>query len=233
MDLWWNGENVLLDPGTYVYNAPYPWNNSLMKTEVHNTVMVDGRDQMTRAGRFLYLDRAQGRVIRRETRSGSSWQQVILRHNGYQRHGAIHQRKVTYLEADHWKVEDRIRPLRVRGQFRRHRLRLHWLMPDYPWDILSQDEEGLIFRLNTGQGSVKLAFQLQRKVIKRKVDWYIQVVRAGEMIHGTGEAFPTWGWNSPSYGQKIPAVSLGIVITSRLPAQWITDIELNPVRHSD
>ncbi len=228
LDMWWNGDNVLLDPGTYVYNAPHPWNNSLMKTEVHNTVEVNGRDQMTRAGRFLYLDRAQGRVIRRETRAGSSWQQVVLRHNGYRRHGAIHQRKVTYLEDDHWQVEDRIRPLRIRGQFRRHQLRLHWLMPDYPWEITTEGDESLTFQLDTPNGLMRLTFQLRRKIIKRKVDWHVQVIRAGEMIHGVGEAFPTLGWSSPTYGQKIPALSLGIIIASRLPAQWTTDIELFP-----
>ncbi|MDP2995171.1 MAG: heparinase II/III family protein, partial [Anaerolineales bacterium] len=56
LDLWWRGLNVAQDAGTYLYNAPAPWDNSLTTTLVHNTMTVNGRDQMTRAGRFLYLD---------------------------------------------------------------------------------------------------------------------------------------------------------------------------------
>src|SRR5690606_34736302 len=53
VDLWWRGINIALDAGTHSYNAPPPWNNTLAGTACHNTVMVDGRDQMDRAGRFL------------------------------------------------------------------------------------------------------------------------------------------------------------------------------------
>ena len=56
LDLWWRGLNIARDAGTYLYNAPAPWDNSLTTTLVHNTVTINGRDQMTRAGRFLYLD---------------------------------------------------------------------------------------------------------------------------------------------------------------------------------
>ena len=56
MDLWWRGLNIAQDAGTYLYNADPPWDNSLTTALVHNTVTVNGRDQFTRAGRFLYLD---------------------------------------------------------------------------------------------------------------------------------------------------------------------------------
>ncbi len=46
-DLWWRGLNIAQDAGTYLYNAEPPWDNTLVSTRVHNTVMVDGRDQMT------------------------------------------------------------------------------------------------------------------------------------------------------------------------------------------
>ncbi len=59
VELWWQGINIACDPGTYRYTAPPPWNNGLARTGVHNTVMVDGQEQMIRAGRFLWLDWAQ------------------------------------------------------------------------------------------------------------------------------------------------------------------------------
>ncbi|NOY99266.1 MAG: hypothetical protein GXP40_08710, partial [Chloroflexi bacterium] len=63
LDLWWRGENVALDPGTYLYNAAPPWDNPWPATQFHNTVTVNGLDQMTRAGRFMYLDWARGCVL--------------------------------------------------------------------------------------------------------------------------------------------------------------------------
>ncbi len=40
LDLWWRGLNITQDAGTYLYNAVPPWDNSLMATRVHNTVMI-------------------------------------------------------------------------------------------------------------------------------------------------------------------------------------------------
>ena len=57
-----DGDNVACDAGTYLYTAEPPWDNALARTAVHNTVTVDGRDQMTRVGRFLWAHWAQGRV---------------------------------------------------------------------------------------------------------------------------------------------------------------------------
>ena len=56
VDLWWRGLNIAQDAGTYLYNADPPWDNRLTAAQLHNTVTVNGRDQFTRAGRFLYLD---------------------------------------------------------------------------------------------------------------------------------------------------------------------------------
>ena len=38
VDLWWKGEPIALDGGTYRYNADSPWDNQLMATAVHNTI---------------------------------------------------------------------------------------------------------------------------------------------------------------------------------------------------
>jgi hypothetical protein len=56
VDLWWRGLNLAQDAGTYLYHSPFPWDNSLTTALVHNTVTINGNDQFTRVGRFLYLD---------------------------------------------------------------------------------------------------------------------------------------------------------------------------------
>src|SRR5205823_5857128 len=63
VDLWWNRLNIACDAGTFMYNAPEPWNNALARTPVHNTVTVDALDQMTRVSRFTWLDWANSSHI--------------------------------------------------------------------------------------------------------------------------------------------------------------------------
>jgi hypothetical protein len=54
VDLWYKGENVLRDAGTFSYN--YPESEWFASTAAHNTVEFDRRDQMPRLGRFLFGD---------------------------------------------------------------------------------------------------------------------------------------------------------------------------------
>ena len=56
VDVWWRGQNIALDAGSYRYNAPPPWDNGLAGGQVHNSVSIEGAEAMTRAGRFLWLD---------------------------------------------------------------------------------------------------------------------------------------------------------------------------------
>jgi len=64
VDIWQDGRPLTLDPGSFRYSARAPWANALAGTLVHNTLTIDGRDQMTRAGKFLWLDWAQARLLR-------------------------------------------------------------------------------------------------------------------------------------------------------------------------
>lgn len=54
VDIWHNGSPVAIDSGTYSYNDPDGWSKHFKSTGAHNTVMVDDKDQMPLASRFLY-----------------------------------------------------------------------------------------------------------------------------------------------------------------------------------
>ncbi|HWO00915.1 MAG TPA: heparinase II/III family protein, partial [Blastocatellia bacterium] len=62
VDLWWRGENIAVDAGTFSYSAPAPWDDPFSHTRYHNTVTAGGRDQMERVGKFLWLPWSRGRV---------------------------------------------------------------------------------------------------------------------------------------------------------------------------
>lgn len=68
IDVWCNGENILLDSGSYKYNTENKIVKYFKGTESHNTVMLDNNDQMLKGPRFLWLNWAQAlRVKTKET----------------------------------------------------------------------------------------------------------------------------------------------------------------------
>lgn len=54
IDVWYKGENILIDGGSYKYNAEPEVVRYFMGTESHNTVMLDCHDQMLKGGRFIW-----------------------------------------------------------------------------------------------------------------------------------------------------------------------------------
>ena len=209
VDLWWNGQNLALDAGTYSYNAAAPWENALANTNVHNTVQVDGQDQMECAGRFLWLDWAQAYYLPGD----SSPQRISAEHNGYQRIGVRHQRSLAYLGSNHWQVVDTLLPVHPIPEH--HSAVLHWLLPDLPWEL-----HGTTLRLKTNNGILSIRLALTDQTTAQT---YLQLVRAGQVIAGPGKASPVLGWYSPTYNLKQPALSLRFFIEGVLPLSFSSD----------
>ncbi|MCW5874941.1 MAG: alginate lyase family protein [Anaerolineales bacterium] len=181
LDLWWRGFNIAQDAGTYLYNASAPWNNALAGTAVHNTLMLDGADQMTRAGRFLWLDFAQATVLQHSSRAASG------EHNGYRKLGLTHRRSVQAGPGE-WLVRDE-----VLGETRGHHGRLHWLLPDWPWRIAG---DTLHLRSPKGRVSIQVTGHT------------LSLLRASKRLHGRAATSPTAGWVSTSYASKQAALAL-------------------------
>lgn len=217
LDLWWRGSNVAQDAGTYFYNAPPPWDNALMGTAAHNTVMVAGRDQMTRAGRFLYLDWAQGRVIEHTRAEDGSFERLAAEHDGYRGLGVVHRRSVERGETG-WRVEDRVLPLHGSAQAAGEETwaSIHWLLPDWPYQV-ETGAAGWQVRLESPQGTVRLSVQAGPGELVAG-----RLVRAGELVAGEGPAAVVEGWVSPTYAHKIPALSLRLTARGRLPVGFVS-----------
>jgi hypothetical protein len=54
IDIWYKGENVLLDAGSYKYNTDEQTMRYFGGTQSHNTVMLGDNDQMLKGGRFIW-----------------------------------------------------------------------------------------------------------------------------------------------------------------------------------
>jgi hypothetical protein len=227
MDLWWRGLNVALDPGTYLYNTSPPWDNSLARTDVHNTITLNGHDQMTRAGRFLWLDWAQAQIASCQIAEDGSLISLTAQHNGYLQSGVLHKRSIEPRQHGWW-VKDELLPCG-----RRHKgktltqARLHWLLPDWPWELTADDsQEGkpgaYCLRVQSAYGWVNLQIQTTPGTPNQGADTsqHIQLVRAGELLSGNGKVSPIWGWTSPTYNLKLPALSFSIYQAGTLPLSY-------------
>ena len=72
VDVWWRGHNVAIDAGTFSYSEGGAAEQALTRTAAHNTVTVDGADQMDRYGRFLWFPWIAGRVL--QSRGMDYWE---------------------------------------------------------------------------------------------------------------------------------------------------------------
>jgi asparagine synthase (glutamine-hydrolysing) len=184
LDVWWRGQNVLVDGGTYLYNGPGPWHDHLLRTESHNTVRVDGRDQMLHYRKFKFLYPTRARLLAFGERGSARW--MTGEHLGYARHpgGCVHRRSVLMLGDDVWVVVDR-----VEGEGR-HTARLHWLAGDFPFEYT-----GATLALATPRGRFTVTTFDAR----------------GEPLPGdvvVGQEDPPRGWMSRYYAEKVSLPSL-------------------------
>ncbi len=217
-DLWWRGNNVALDPGSYLYNAEPPWDNPLVSTHVHNTITVDGQDEMRRGGRFLTLDwfpAYSKRVLETDERILG---RMLAYHKGYVRLGIRHERVASVFADEHWEIADRLLFTRP-GE---HTFRLHWLLMDGEWQMAKQ---GIELRVKLPDGWLALKVTPDARIAYSDVR--VSLVRAGETVYGNGKALPFEGWASPTYGVKVPALSLSVEITSNKSTSFTSEFRFS------
>ena len=216
LDLWWRGLNVTQDAGTYLYNADPPWDNALVTSLVHNTVTVDGCDQMTRGGRFMTLDWFPAYSKSLVASDESALGQVRAYHNGYP--DVRHERTVTVYDDQRWIVEDKLVSKEA------HSYRLHWLLPDWKWEI-ETGEQKLEIGFKSPGGRVVLTLQTDSPVSNLRS--LFSIVRAGEVVYGTRDVLPYEGWVSPTYGIKAPALSLAFEVQSVKSIQLTSEFQFH------
>jgi hypothetical protein len=229
IDLWWNGINLAVDPGTYLYNGPAPWNNGLAGTAVHNTITIDGQEQMRRASRFLWLDWAHASGRAYSSRDDHNDIDTFEgEHDGYHRLGVTHHRTVRRLKNFGWIVIDDIFGS---GE---HEARLHWLTPDFPFAVTDSP-----FQLTSNSAHGRIRWNILASAFGTTA-----VIRAGKpaMQLANGRSADNsqpqesrleindtqlLGWYAPTYGDLQPAVSLVYQVRSNLPVRFVTAVLTN------
>lgn len=194
LDIWWRGLNVAQDAGSYLYTAPAPWDNALASASVHNTITVNGQEPMTRAGRFLWLDWAQAKIVSTRFAKNNALVEAAAQHDGYKKIGIFHRREVNWA-VNRWVVTDRLLPI---GESKKDfRVRLHWLLPDWDWQVDTQE-----LRIESPYGEIEIAIDVSIGDLAE-----LKLFREGILVHGSGENEAILGWASPTYGIKVAALS--------------------------
>ncbi|HJQ68479.1 MAG TPA: alginate lyase family protein [Blastocatellia bacterium] len=203
VDLWWRGENIACDAGSYLYYADPPWNNNLIGTAVHNTVTVAGQDQMVMGPRFMWFEWAKAKVLD-FTRSPEGRLEVFQgQHDGYLRLDApaLHRRAVLRAGDDVWVVVDDIL-----GQGN-NEVACHWLLAEGEHAF---DESANRLRLSLAAGEVSMhwaATNLEGACV--------------DITSGDEEKAPR-GWRSRYYGVREPALSFQLKGAGRMPCRIAT-----------
>lgn len=191
LDVHWRGQNLLVDGGSYSYNGPQEWYRHFFRTESHNTVQVDGADQMLHWRRFKCLYWTPAELL--ELRDERDHVVCTGEHRGYERLAdpVVHRRSVLMWKRGLWVVLDQ---LRAHGD---HVARLHWLCADHR------------YRYDAG------ALDLQTPYGPFRVAVYDLGARPaiGDVVRG--QELPPRGWLSRHYGERLPTPSLAVEAAGR------------------
>jgi hypothetical protein len=188
-DVWWKGQPVTLDPGSYSYHSTGAMRGVMNKAEAHNVPMLAGVEPIKQVSKFLYMPWPRG-----EAGWTAAGREFRATHDAYGKQARI-ERAIHSPASGVFVVADRVTIAKP------GKVRLHWLLADYDW---RRDESG---------ASVSAVIEGDRFVIS----WQgtpppasISLVRAEE---GTGR-----GWASLRYLALQPAVSLELLfdVTERL-----------------
>jgi hypothetical protein len=181
----YGGMDILADPGTYCYHGEPAWRAYFRSTIAHNTAEIDGRNQSSDGGPFLWLRHANAREIEvRDTGEAAGW---AAEHDGYAslRPPARHRRTVRLDRASRCiDITDEIE-----GGPHDVRLAFH-LGPDVRAE-LDGNRALLCWPGAAGPEAARLD-------LPDGLAWSLH----------RGESNPILGWYSGGLGRRVPAVTL-------------------------
>jgi hypothetical protein len=91
------GQDIIVDPGTYVYTSDPEWRNKFRSTKYHNTIEVDGKEQNI-MGDNLFRMEGNANTYLKEIKENEEVIDISLSHDGYKRleDCVIHSRRFIY-----------------------------------------------------------------------------------------------------------------------------------------
>jgi Heparinase II/III-like protein/Heparinase II/III N-terminus len=195
------GLDILADPGTYCYHGERAWRSYFRSTIAHNTVELDGQNQSSEGGPFMWVRHAQAREI--EVIDDGDFARWTAEHDGYSSLDppASHRRSVLLDRAS--------RSIDIIDEIKggTHNLRLAFHLGPEVEAMLDGSCAALRWPTAFTPGLARLELPADLK-------WTLH----------RGETDPILGWYSGGLGRRVPAVTLigcgrsapGVPLTTRL-----------------
>lgn len=141
VDLWWRGQNVLCDSGSFQYYTPDDPNveKHFKSIAAHNTIEIDGANPLELVSRFLWLPWPRARELRFDAATDGA---AVFsgEHYAYDRAPwrVVHRRTIVMLDADVWVIVD---DLLGEGE---HDFRSRWHLLDAPAEFVGEARRATI-----------------------------------------------------------------------------------------
>ncbi len=209
LDLWWRGQNILQDCGTYHYYVPgRPDLERYFKSAAaHNNIEIDGCDPLESVSRFLWFPWSRA-AKRNFEPTGPRVIWFEGEHYDYDRAPwrVVHRRTVIALGSHAWMVVD---DLLGDGE---HQATLRWHMIDVPYEV---DAARVSVNLKTPAGDAVVT------VIGEPT-----APQTFEVVRGRTEPGRVQGLAAPYYGELQSVPTLEVSLRCPLPQRMITVIGL-------
>lgn len=134
LDLWWGNNNILCDIGTFSYNPPDKFKNYFNQTKNHNTIIVDGSNQLKKGPRFINYDWPEAKIECFVESVHYNYFQGI--HNAY--NDIIHRRGIYNIKNFYLVIDDIIN-----NKGKSHELIQNWNFGDYK-NIIKENKKIII-----------------------------------------------------------------------------------------
>ena len=109
IDIWYHGENMLRDAGTYRYNSDKELVHYFNGTKAHNTVTLGDYDQMQKGPRFIWLNWSQAEYVKLEEKNDAYYFEGQIRAFQYIDRNIKHKRSITkFKDKVKWLIEDEL-----------------------------------------------------------------------------------------------------------------------------
>jgi asparagine synthase (glutamine-hydrolysing) len=190
IDIFYRGENIAIDPGTYSYNGEGAWRQiPLGASRCHNTITVDSCEPAAQVSKFLYLPWNCATELAVAATPGTLAFSRALR--GRNRTHVEHTRIVVTAGDDTWLVIDRLA-----GDCQ-HNYRMHWLLGDS------------LIHFEPGDCNLEFAFNAGIQYVMQC--WCSHATKV-DMVRGDESSEK--GWFSPYYLTKQPANSFAQIASA-------------------
>lgn len=107
LDLWYKNQNIMRDAGSYKYNTSEEEINYFFGTSSHNTIMLDGKNQMLKGPRFIWYNWTQSKGLKAYAKEGFEIVEGKIDAFAELKQGIEHHRKVSKkIGEPYWVIED-------------------------------------------------------------------------------------------------------------------------------